>query len=224
MGFKVLIVEDEEDINEILSDSLKSAGLIVESCFNLSTARKLLKKSEFNLVVLDMNLPDGTGTDLIKELKKAGSETSILVLTANNLPQQVDQALLLGVSDYMIKPFRSAELILRINNILNRAQGGLSRSRVYSFGHCVLDYNKKTVLYNGRELNLNSKEFNLLHVLMVNQGKVVSRDFVYQHLWGSIDEPDFHRLESTLSNLRKKLKSMGRDFIRTKAKVGYYLE
>lgn len=224
MGFKLLVVEDEEDINEILVDSLSSAGFVVEGCSTLSKAKVILSKSEIDLVILDMNLPDGSGFELIKDLKRSKQGLEILVLTANNLPREIDEALLLGVADYMTKPFRTAELTLRVNNILNRGQGGIARERVYSFGHCLLNYNKKSATYNGKDLKLNSKELNLLYVLLVNQGKVVSREFVYQHIWGSIDEPDYHRLESTLSNLRRKLRLLGRDFIKTKAKVGYYLE
>ena len=190
MGFSLLVVEDEPDLNEIITETLRRAGFIVKSTFSLKEAKSALIIESFNLVVLDMNLPDGKGRELIIEIQKMNKSTQILVLTSNNHPRDVDETLKMAVSDYMIKPFRGSELTLRINNILNRAQTSLHRERVYSFGSCLLDYSMKRVQYNNKQLLLNSKEFELLYVLLVNQGRVVSREFVYRHIWGEIDVPD----------------------------------
>lgn len=217
----ILVVDDEGDINEIISSSLLQAGYKPKSVFTLKQATTELKTGLYSLVVLDLSLPDGDGLELLASIVKEHPKLPVIILSAKSKADEVDRGLELGARDYMSKPFRAKELVLRVNNLIKNS-AILKKS--YSYKNCNLDYTLKKVFIENKLIKLNNKEFALMHILMVNQGKVVSRGFVYENIWGSIEEVDYHRLETTLSNLRRKLKVAGVDFIRTKPKVGYYLD
>jgi DNA-binding response OmpR family regulator len=222
---KILIVEDDRAISELISSALKRDGFGINKVESLQLAREALKRDSYTVVILDINLPDGLGLELIGEIREQAPETLIIVVSARSTGKEVDLGLELGADDYLTKPFRISELRLRIGNLIKRSQLSKKvRLRHYEFKNCLLDYTQKSVSYNSKRINLNSKEFNLLYILLVNQNRVVSREFIYNTIWGANDLPDYHRLEATLSNLRKKLRTAGPDFIKTKAKVGYYLE
>ena len=218
---RVLVVDDEEDLNEILSNSLLEAGYTPVSAFTLSTARAEVKTGKYCLVLLDLTLPDGDGITLLRDIRESQPKLPVIILSARASATDIDLGLEIGATDYLGKPFRIKELILRCNNILARS---INDRITYSYKSCTLDTKLRKVFIGSVEIKLTHKEYQLFSLLLRNQDKLLSRSIIYDSIWGVIDEPDYHRLEATVSNLRKKLKVYGFNYIITNTKSGYSLE
>jgi hypothetical protein len=215
------VVDDEEDLNEILSSSLLEAGYVPVSAFTLANARAEVKTGLYCLVLLDLTLPDGDGITLLREIRESQPKLPVIVLSARVSEDDIDLGLEIGATDYLGKPFRVKELILRCNNILARS---INDKITYSYKSCSLDTKLRKVFINSLEIKLTHKEYQLLSLLLRNQDKLLSRSIIYESIWGVIEEPDYHRLEAIVSNLRKKLKAHGFIYIKTNSKSGYSLE
>jgi two-component system KDP operon response regulator KdpE len=218
---KVLVVDDEIDINEIISTALEGSGYESNSVFTLSQARKEIKTGTYSLVLLDLTLPDGDGIELLKEIRSTLPKLPVIVLTAKVSPSDIDLGLESGATDYLGKPFRVKELLLRSKNILAR---NANEKLVYSYKNCSLDSKQRKFFIGNQEVKLTYKEYQFLLLLIANQDKLQSRASIYDSIWGVIEEPDYHRLEAIVSNLRKKLKQYGFTSIKTNSKSGYTLE
>ena len=218
---KILVVDDERDINEIITISLREAGFEAVGVYNLKDARVELESGIYSLVILDLNLPDGDGVELLSEIKGRGSKIPVVLLTAKSEYVDIELGLEAGADDYLVKPFRGRELVLRCKNIIDRVGKGKS---IYSYKNLSVNTDMKSV-YIGKEIvNLSNKEYKLLLLLVSNMDTLMSRIKIYESIWGVIEEPDYHRLESTISNLRRKLREVGFDGIKTNYMSGYYLE
>ena len=218
---KILVVEDEPEINEIITTAFQKEDYLVKSVLSLRDAKTEVDTFGYSLVILDVNLPDGSGFDFLQEIRSQQPKLPVIILTARIKSDDIEQGLEYGATDYLSKPFRSKELILRSRNILAR---GESAAFIYTFKNCTLNTKKKAVYVNETIVKLTYKEYSLMHLLLSNQDKLLSRVDLYSSLWGLIEEPDYHRLEATVSNLRKKMKKYGFNSIKTNAKLGYSLE
>ena len=219
---KILIVEDEIELLESIVSFLKNEDFICEKASTFFDAEDKLVSFKYDVVVLDINLPDGTGIDLLKMIKEQNPETGVLIVSARNSLDDKLEGLDLGADDYITKPFHLAELNSRINSLIRRRNFGGSESIV--FNEIEIDPTSKTVKIDNRAIELTKKEYNLLLYFISNNNKVVTKESIAEHLWGDeiemADSYDF--IYTHLGNLRKKMKKFGsKDYVKTMYGLGY---
>lgn len=222
---RALIVEDEPLLNEELQEQLLDEQFNVDSAKTLSEAREWVTGDEYDLVLLDLGLPDGNGLDLLRMIKKLYDETAVVILTARGEVDEKVEGLELGSDDYLAKPFAMAELRARIHAVLRR-RFKISDNEI-AVGDLVLNLNHMEVRFNGNSLDLTETEYKILRYLSLNKNKTITRIALAEHIWGSkIDDRfslDF--INSHMKNLRKKLSDAGvSELINTVYGVGYKLK
>jgi len=219
---KILIVEDEKNLLDSMATYLQKEVFVCEKAANYFTAEDKLAAFDYDLVVLDITLPDGNGLDLLQQIKENHSETGILIVSARNSLDDKLRGLDLGADDYITKPFHLSELNSRIRAILRR--------RKYK-GTNVLKFNEFRILPEQREVNIHDKplsltpkEYELLLYFITNKNHVLTRQSIAEHLWGDyMDSADhFDFVYTHLNNLRKKIKNAGgKDYVQTVYGIGY---
>jgi len=219
---KILIIEDEEELSEVIGNYLTGAGYICEQAKNLEMAVEKVSIYEYDILLLDIGLPDGNGLDLINTIKKIRPKTGIIIVSAKNSLDDKINGLDLGADDYMIKPFQLSELNSRIKAVLRRRHfDGLNLVR---FNEITVDTESKTVSVNGQALTLTRKEYDLLLFFLVNKNRLLTKEAIAEHLWGDhIDLADnFDFIYTHMNNLRKKIMARGgTDYIKTVYGMGY---
>ncbi len=215
---RVLIVEDDTGIASGLAATLKAAGYAVDVCGTLGQASAALQVETFDLVLLDLNLPDGDGIDWLRRLRAGGQPMPVLIMTARDaLPDRVaglDQ----GADDYIVKPFEPDELLARMRVALRRSEG--RASPVLHHGDLEVDPAGRTVRRAGQPVTLRAKEFALLMVLLRASGQVVTRQRLEEALYGFDEALESNALEVHMHHLRRKL---GEGLVKTVRGVGYYV-
>ena len=222
---RALIVEDEPLLIEELEEQLLEEQFSVDCAQTLGEARNLVSGDEYDLVLLDLGLPDGNGLDLLKMIKKYYEDTVVLILTARGDVEDKVRGLELGSDDYLAKPFAMAELRARIHAVLRR-RFKINENEM-SVGRLLLNLNHLKVQYDGQPVDLTETEYKILRYLALNKNKTITRIALAEHIWGSkIDDRfslDF--INSHMKNLRKKLSDAGApELIETVYGVGYKLE
>ena len=223
MSSKVLVIEDEPDIRKTLEYNLSREGYDVAVCGTLQEANKLLEPS-LSLLVLDLMLPDGSGLDLCREIKKNSllSNIPIIILTAKD--DEVDRVVgfELGADDYVTKPFSVRELILRIKAVLKR--GEVNKPELVEverqFGDLSIDVDSHEVYVNSELVVLTALEFKLLKQLVDRRGRVQSRDQLLSDVWGYSSEVTTRTVDTHIKRLREKLGPMGK-YVQTIRGIGY---
>jgi len=223
MPSKILVIEDEPDIRKTLEYNLSREGYDVAVCGTLQEANKLLEPS-LSLLVLDLMLPDGSGLDLCREIKKNSllSSIPIIILTAKD--DEVDRVVgfELGADDYVTKPFSVRELILRIKAVLKR--GEVNKPELVEverqFGDLSIDVDSHEVYVNSELVVLTALEFKLLKQLVDRRGRVQSRDQLLSDVWGYSSEVTTRTVDTHIKRLREKLGPMGK-YVQTIRGIGY---
>lgn len=217
-AMRVLIVEDDAAIATGLAATLKASGYAVDVTPTLALATAALRVEPFDLVLLDLNLPDGDGLEWLRQVRRSGAAMPVLIMTARDaLPDRVaglDQ----GADDYVVKPFEPEELLARMRVALRRSEGRASAQLHH--GDLVVDPAAHTVLRNGEPVVLRAKEFALLLALLRGSGQVLSRQRLEQALYGFDEVLDSNALEVHMHHLRRKL---GDDLVKTVRGVGYFV-
>src|SRR5689334_11721664 len=221
----ILFVEDDATIAMGVEYSLKQDGFQVSLAYRLEEARDLLKRQPFDLVLLDLGLPDGSGYELCKEIRAAG-DTPIVILSARDEESSIVLGLDLGADEYITKPFRLRELISRMKAVLRRGVAGAIESgdRTLTCGDVTVFTQQAKVYKNGREVLLTALEYRLLLALFANQGRVLTRAQILAQIW-DVDE-DFvndNTLTVYIKRLREKLEDDPQKpaLIKTKRGLGY---
>ncbi len=219
---KILIVEDELDIVNATCSFLKKGDFICEYATSFFDAEDKIITYNYDIVILDINLPDGNGLDLLKIIKKQNSKTGVLVLSAKDSLDDKLKGLDLGADDYITKPFHLAELNSRVNSLLRRQkfEGG----HTIKFNEIEINPNDRWVKVHSKPVELTKKEFYLLLYFITNKDRVLTKESIAEHLWGdSIDMVDnFDFIYTHMRNLRKKLKKLGaEDYMQTIYGLGY---
>ncbi|MGM0586822.1 MAG: response regulator transcription factor [Bacteroidota bacterium] len=222
---RALIVEDEPLMRESLVDHLKDIDFTVNEVGTFDEGSDQIAAEEFDLVLLDMRLPDGDGLDLLKQLRDQGEDAGVIILTAKGDIQDRVKGLDLGADDYLPKPFSMAELTARINAVLRRRFK--LTSNTLEFGSLVIYLDDPVVHIDGTPVEFTPTEYKLLRYLALNRNKTVTRITLSEHIWGNqVDNRyslDF--VNSHIKNLRKKLAENGiNDCIKTVYGAGYRFE
>ena len=221
---KILLVEDEAALRTVLASSLRQASYVVEEAASFSQAHEKIELYQYDCVLLDLTLPDGAGLDLLRVLKAKGSPAGVLIITARAALDDKIAGLDLGADDYLIKPFHLSELNARVRAIIRRRQFNGQQQIV--FRDLLVLPELAEVHVRGEALTLTKKEYDLLLYLLVNPGRVLTKEAIAEHLCGdAVDAADsFDFIYTHLKNLRKKLQEKGVDnYIRTMYGVGYKL-
>lgn len=200
---KILLVEDDKKILSSVKANLKTEGFAVDAVQTGTEGSFLACTNDYDLAILDLNLPDRNGRSICREIRAKGKTMPVLILTVESEIESKVELLDSGADDYLTKPFSYRELTARINALLRRPRK--MALDVLSIGDLALDRNTQTVARGGREIDLTQKEFSLLEYLMLNQGAVVSRNEIMEHVWDKEADPFSCAIEMHISNLRKKL-------------------
>ncbi len=221
---KLLVVEDDPNIVELLSASLRFAGFDVTAATNGAEAVAAARESRPDLVVLDVMLPDLDGFEVIRRLREGGVRTPVVFLTARDATDDKIRGLTLGGDDYVTKPFSLEELTARIRAVLRRsALDQPETASVLSFADLELDEESHEVRRAGRLVSLSPTEFKLLRYLLLNSGRVLSKAQILDHVWQYDFRGDDSIVESYISYLRRKVDTTEPRLIHTLRGVGYVL-
>lgn len=221
---RILVVEDDLALSAGLCFELDSGGYISVSAYTYQKALQLVKEDKFDLALLDVNLPDGNGFDLCKEIKSLHPELPVIFLTANDLEQNVLDGFDLGAEDYVTKPFSMKILLRRVEAVLRRAGSSKAEesSQRWSDGFLTLDFGALTAQRSGETLTITPNEYKLLRVLTENAGNTLTRQILLERLWDSggnfIDD---HTLTVTMNRLRAKIEDDAHFYIQTVRGMGY---
>jgi DNA-binding response OmpR family regulator len=222
---RLLLVEDETEIQAFLRRSLQEAGYEVEVAPDAKTAKRLAVESQFDILVVDLGLPDLDGISLILSLRELGFRAPVLILSARRSVDDRVRGLEQGGDDYLTKPFALAELLARLRNLLKRNSpqaGEATRLRVQDL---ELDLLRREATRGGHALQLTQQEFVLLEYLCRNAGRVVTRSMILDQVWGMRIQPDTNVVDVHIYRLRGKVDGVGQQaLIRTMRGVGYVLK
>jgi DNA-binding response OmpR family regulator len=219
---RVLLVEDSSSISEYVRVCLQDEAYTVDDVNTLGDAEAALKTTTFDVVILDLTLPDGDGLDLLKGLRSSGNAVPVLVLTARDELDQRVNGLNAGADDYLTKPFAVEELKARIRALLRRPENVLATT--LTAGSVTFDSNTREVRVDGEIIKISRRELALLEQLMRRFDHVVSKDTLETHLYGYDDEVSQNSLEASVSRLRKRLGNSNASIkIKTLRGIGYLL-
>ncbi len=220
---RILLVEDARDVAEPVSSWFAKKGDALDHAADLETAYALLAVQAYDAIILDINLPDGTGTDLLAALRKRADPTPVLMLTARLQIDDRISALDLGADDYVVKPFDLRELDSRVRAVTRRTMRDPAASSVVHFGDLDVDMSSRTAKSGGTALDLTRREFSLLEILIARRGRVVAKQLIFESMF-SLDETGIgiNAVETYVGRLRRKLGDSEVE-IRTLRGLGYQL-
>jgi DNA-binding response OmpR family regulator len=221
---KILLVEDEQKVSAFIKKGLEEQGYTVEVAYDGLMGIKLALEYEYDVVILDVILPARSGYEVCQEIRKYKLDLPILMLTALGTMQDKIKGFDLGADDYLLKPFHFEELLARIKSLIRRRLVAPSFA-MYKIADLEMDCYKKAVKRGGKDIMLTSKEFTLLEVLMANKGRVLSRAYIAEAVWGI----DFNRgtnlIDVYINYLRKKIdKGAAVQLIHTIIGMGYVVK
>ena len=219
---RILIAEDEQDLNRILAERLKSEHYSVDSCYNGQDALDYLDSAEYDALILDIMMPVMDGLTVLKKLRSRGSSLPVLLLTAKDSVDDRIRGLDAGANDYLVKPFAYEELSARIRVLLRKPAE--APKTVWKLADLEVHLDTRKVFRAGEEIRLSGKEFSLLRYMIQNQGIVLSRDKLEQHIWNYDYTGGSNVIDVYIRYLRKKLDE-GREpkLIHTVRGAGYVL-
>ena len=203
---RILVVEDEKKINDVIVKTLKKEKYGVDSCFDGEEALDYIFSVEYDIILLDIMLPKKDGFEVLKSMRKKGIKTPVLFLTARDQIEDRVRGLDLGADDYLVKPFAFEELLARIRVVLRKNSGsGEDSGNVLKIANLTVDCNKHEVFRDDVSIKLSAKEFSILEYMMRNKGRVVSKEKIEEHVWDFDYEGGSNIVEVYIKFLRKKV-------------------
>jgi DNA-binding response OmpR family regulator len=201
----ILVVEDDANLRLTLQDNLEREAHQVKSAATVAEAWSRLDAERFDVVVLDLMLPDGDGYSVCKKIREKKIPVRVLMLTARSLEEDLVRGFDAGADDYVAKPYRLRELLARISALARRSAAERDSPTVHRFGPFTLQVQTRSVTSDAGPIELTRKEFDLLLLLLESGGRVLSRDEILDAVWGDV-VVDLHTVDNFISNLKKKLK------------------
>ena len=220
---RVLIVEDDPITSRTLELALKAEGMVVDATGMGEDGLEIGKLYEYDIIVLDLVLPDMDGYEVLRRLRSARVETPVLILSGLSEPDKKVKGLGFGADDYLTKPFDRAELVARIQAIVRRSKG--HAESVIRTGRLAVNLDKRVVEVDADPLHLTGKEYGILELLSLRKGPTLTKEQFLNHLYGGIDEPELKIIDVFICKLRKKLSNAtgGTSYIETVWGRGYVL-
>jgi two-component system cell cycle response regulator CtrA len=219
---RVLLVEDDTIVARAISLALKASAMVVDLAETGEESLELARLYDYDIIVLDLMLPDMEGYEVVRRLRAARIETPVLILSGLNRPQAKVRGFGMGADDYITKPFDQTELVARIQAIVRRAKG--FSQPTLSIGPLTLNLGSREVMVDGRNVHLTGKEYAVLELLTLRKGIVLTKEAFLNHLYGGMDEPEVKIIDVFICKLRKKLAHAGAaDLIGTVWGRGYVL-
>lgn len=221
---RILIIEDNRDVNMLLSEALSKEGYQTEAVFDGLEGIKALKNGVYDLVLLDIMLPYVSGDELLEELRSF-SDLPVIILSAKDMISTKIDLLKLGADDYITKPFDLGEVAARVAAQLRRIHKQERTNVLITYKDMVMDSDKKQIMVHDEILELTAKEYHILELMLQNQGKVFSKANIYEAVWGEEYLGDDNAVKTHMSNLRTKLKKANpsQEYIETAWGLGYRL-
>lgn len=220
---KILIVEDEQRLADILKKQLGEAGFNPDVAFDGYIGKKLINSNNYDLIILDINIPLINGYDLCKEIRSTNNKIPIIMLTAFGTHENKISGFELGADDYMVKPFDFRELLARINVLIRRTSSDNTITQKIGIADLEMNLTNKTVKRNNIKIELTAKESLLLEVFLKNQNKLLTREFILENVWGFGFDPGSNIIDVYVNYLRNKIdKDFSQKLIHTKFGFGFY--
>lgn len=224
-NLSVLIIEDDQNLNQILSQILCLEGFIVKQCCSGLDGLSIINSWNPNIILLDLILPDITGMDIIRQVRKTSS-VPIIVLSALDIESSKVEALDLGADDYICKPFGHSELLARIRTAHRHSLRRMNRiapSKTYHVGDILIDYENYEIYKGSKKLRLTPIEFKLITLLAQNSGRVLTNASIMTEIWGPFVTPDNGIIRVNIANIRRKIEDNPADpqYIFTENGIGY---
>ena len=220
---KILVVEDEKDLNRVITKHLKKNNYSVDSCFDGEQALDYVLYGEYDLIITDIMMPKIDGYELIKQLRVKGNPTPVIMLTAKDSLDDKILGLDSGADDYIVKPFEFDELLARIRVLMRRNYG--FATNIIQVDDVVLDISKKQVTRSSESIVLTGKEYEVLEYLFKNKTGIISREQILNHVWDYDYEGVSNIIDVIVKNIRKKLDvGSKKPIIHTKRGLGYFVK
>lgn len=220
---KILVVEDEKDLNKIITKYLKKSNYSVDSAYDGEEALDYINVGEYDVIILDIMMPKMNGYDFIKRIRRDKNNVAVLMLTAKDSLEDKVKGLDLGADDYLVKPFEFDELLARIRAMLRRNYRE-SATNILVIGDVELDTVKKSVTKNGNIIELTAKEYEVLEYLLRNKNHILSREQIREHVWDFDYEGESNIIDVLIKNIRQKIDDNKEEsIIQTKRGAGYVI-
>lgn len=219
---RILVAEDEKDMNRLIAKRLKKENYSVDSCYNGQEVFDYLECAEYDAIILDIMMPVMSGIEVLKKLRKQNNQIPVLLLTARDSIEDRVSGLDAGADDYLVKPFAFEELLARIRVMLRKPS--TIKSTVYKVGDLEIHTDTHQVIRDGKEISLSSREFSLLRYMVQNAGIVLSREKLEQHIWNYDFTGGSNVIDVYIRYLRKKIDTgFDKKLIHTVRGAGYVL-
>ncbi|MBI2450830.1 MAG: response regulator transcription factor [Parcubacteria group bacterium] len=218
----LLLIEDDKTVVDSLIPFLKERGFVVDVAFDGEVGLDKAKKNNYDIIILDKGLPKKDGLEVCANIRSAGKQTPILILSVKSEIGTKADLLNAGADDYMTKPFAFQELIARVNALLRRPKEVLHTK--FEFGDIIADFEGRKTTRGGKEIHLTTKEFSLLEYLFRNRSKAISRMEILEHVWDVNADPFTNTVETHILTLRKKIRDKNGKIIQTVSNVGYKID
>ncbi|MGN6638157.1 MAG: response regulator transcription factor, partial [Mucilaginibacter sp.] len=221
----ICLIEDEQKVAAFILKGLQEQGYEVKVAADGATAKTALQHDRFDLLIMDVMLPDTNGIDLCRHIRQTDQDTPILMLTALNQVDDKVSGLKAGADDYLVKPFHFSELLARIEALMRRKKSKVDDNHVLIFDDLKLDTWSKTAERAGKQITLTAKEYTLLELFMRNPNKILSREYIAEQVWGIGFDTGTNFIDVYVNYLRKKIeKDFKNKLVHTVIGMGYILK
>ncbi len=221
---RILIIEDERDLNNVISKHLRKKGYSTDSAFDGEEGLEFLEFGNYDLIILDVMMPRLDGYQFIEKIREDKNFTPVLMLTAKSLVENKVKALDLGADDYLVKPFDFEELLARVRAMIRRNYGNVSND--LKVDDLIINIANKTVSRDNINIELTAKEYSILEYLVQNKNRIITREQIKDNVWGFDYEGESNVIDVLIKNIRKKIDvgSSKKAIIQTKRGVGYVVK
>lgn len=222
---RILVIEDEKNLNDIIVKRLKVEHYGVDACYDGAEGLDYILATEYDAIILDVMLPKLNGFEILKKIREKKIKTPVLLLTAKDSVEDRVHGLDLGADDYLLKPFAFDELLARIRVLLRKASNTETANNIFSIANLSVDVTSRTVKRDDKSLKLSTREFTILEYMIRNKGKILSRDTIEQHIWNYDYEGGTNVIDVYIRYLRKKIDDgYEPKLIHTIRRIGYVLK
>lgn len=220
---KIVIVEDEEDLLDLLEYNLSKEGFDVVGFLNTKTVSSILEEEEIDILIMDRNLPGVEGSEFVKSLRDNGILVPVIYLTAKDSDLEIEEGFIRGGDDYMTKPFNMKELILRIKSILRRTTKNSVDGNI-RYKDLLLDKDARTLMIDDEQIDITKLEFDLLHEFILNKNSILDRDYLLQNVWQNAEQNQYRTVNVAITRLKDKIDpDKTKNYIQTIRGIGYKL-